>query len=348
MASITTTARPTTLGPTFSFYVPSTERALIARCADEADAVVVHGRNGPHVVAEMRSEGFTSVVLFDRATYERRAKPIAPQAWFEAQAQAGADRLLTPGRWVEWDKAGDALERAVDAVHGEAASVANVTLLLAVDSRWITDSAGLYRTLDVLQQVSEPVALVLSHRDDPLGAMAAVNNLLALTSNVRDLTFLRSDHGAIGAVAAGAAHGSTGLIPRYRHFVPPTVTGGGRTQDKTARVFVWDLMDWFTGFTIAGWGATGIDLNCPFDCCRGQSLTRFLDERLSADDHNRTVLARLARHVLDAEPRDRLGEFSRFCNKALDNYGPMGKLSDVTHPKPQLTQWAQFPLPQLR
>src|SRR5687767_4845884 len=190
----TTIARATTLDPTFSFYVPATDRVLIEKCAAEADAVVVHGRNGPEVVTEMRSAGFGGVVLFDRATYERRAKPIASQAWFEAQARAGADRLLTPGLWVEWDKSGDALRQAVDVVRSEAGTTPGVTLLLALDSRWITDSAGMYRTIDVLGQVPEPLALVLSHRDDPLGAMAAVNNLLAVTKNVKDLTLLRSDH----------------------------------------------------------------------------------------------------------------------------------------------------------
>jgi len=348
MALTTEKARATTLGPTFSFYVPATSPGLIKDCADAADAVVVHGPNGPQVVAEMRQDGFSGVVLFDRADYQRRAKPVGANAWFDAQARASADRLLTAGRWVEWATSGDAFLVAIDAVRAEAAETPGATLLLAVDSRWITNSDGIYRTIEILEQVPEPVALVLSHRDDPLGTMVAVNNLLALTKKVKRLSFLRSDHGAIGAVATGAAHGSTGLMPRYRHFVPPTVAPGGRGHDKTARVFVWDLMDWFTGFTIAGWGATGVDLNCTFSCCDGQSMARFFDERLSADDHNRTVLARLAAHVLDAEPEDRLGEFSWLCNRALKYYGPMGKLSDVTHPKAQLTQWAQFPYPQFR
>lgn len=348
MALTTTTAGATTLGPTFSFYVPATKAALIKECASAADAVVVHGPRGPEVVSQMRRDGFTGTVLFDRADYEPRAKPMPPNAWFDTQLGAGADRLLTGGRWVGWDTSGDALRIAVDAVRAEVEDVPNMTLLLAVDSRWLTNSDGLYRSIEILEQVPEPVALVLSHRDDPLGSMVAVNNLLALTRKVKRLSFLRSDHGAIGAVATGASHGSTGLMPRYRHFVPPTVTPGGRVHDKTARVFVRDLMDWFTGFTIAGWGATGVNLNCALDCCGGQSLARFFDERLSADDHNRTVLAWLAAHVLDSEPEDRLGEFSLLCNRALDHYGPMGKLSDVTHAKSQLEQWAQFPFPQLR
>lgn len=341
------TAKARTLRPTFSFYVPA-DRNLIGACAEAADAVAVRGPSGPNVVEAMRREGFDGIVLFDCANYERRAKPVAPQSWFEAQARAGADRLLTTGRWVEWDPMGDALSAAVDAARAEAAEVPGVTLVLAVDSRWLTNTDGIYRTIDILKDVPEPIALVLAHRDDPLGAMTAVNNLLALTTNVPNLSFLRSDHGAIGAVAIGAVHGSVGLIPRYRHFVPPSAVGGGRVNDRTARVFIFDLMDWFTGFTIAGWGASGVNINCRFDCCGGRSLARFFDDRLNADAHNLTVLAQLGNHVLGAEPEDRRAEFSKLCNMALAHYGPMGKLSDVTEPKSQITQWAQFTYPQLR
>lgn len=337
-----------TLGATFSFYVSGGKPELIAKCADSSDAVVVHGRKGPATVAQMRRGGFSGTVLFDRADYERTATAIDRGAWLDAQHEAGADRLLTSGRWVPWGNSVDAFELALDAARGDLDSTPDVTILLAVDSRWVTRSEGVCRMIEILRGVPEPVALVLSHRDDPLASMSAVSNLQALTANVGGLSFLRADHGAIGAVALGAAHGSTGLWPRYRHFVPPTVTSGGRVQDKTARVFVWDLMDWFTGFTIAGWGASGVDLECAFACCEGQPLSRFLDDRLRGDEHNRVVLGHLARHVLNADPFDRVGEFSALCNRALGNYGPMGKLTAVTSPKRQLEQWAQFPAAQLR
>lgn len=349
MSTVRTPQRVATLLPTFSFYVPSSDQNLIRGCAASADAVVVHGSAGPAVVCALRRDGFGGPALFDGAGYERRAKRLPPNAWFEAQAEAGADRLLTQGHWAEWNLADDTLSRSIEAARRDCRDFSAATLVLAIDSRWITNSEGLYRTIDVLSHVPEPVALVLSHRDDPLSAQTAVNNLLALTRNVKQLSILRSDHGAIGAVATGATHGSIGLAPRYRHLYPPYAkSGGGRPNDRTARVFVFDLMDWFTGFTIAGWGATGVNLACSFDCCDGQSLTRFFDDRLSADKHNRTVLAFVAEYVLDADPEDRLGEFSKLCNRALEHYGPMGKLSDVTVPKSQLEQWAQFPYPQLR
>jgi hypothetical protein len=349
MTATTYITRAATLAPSFSFYVPSTDINLITDCAEKADGVVVHGTQGPRVVEGMRRDGFSGVVLFDRGGYERGAASVDPAEWCEAQERAGADRILTSGHWAAWDDNVDALQMAVDAARQEVKSVPGASILLAVDSRWITNSKGLYRTISVLKEVPEPLAIVLSHRDDPLSAQEAVNNLLALTRNVPRLSFLRSDHGAIGAVAIGAIHGSIGLIPKYRHFVPPTAAGGG-IPDRTPRVFVWDLMDWFAASTIAGWGASSVSIKCTFDCCGGRGLDRFLDSRLvdEAGQHNRTVLSHLGAYILDAEPVDRRGEFSRLCNRALEHYGPMGKLSHVTRPKSQLLQWAQFAYPQFR
>ena len=138
MALTTTTAGATTLGPTFSFYVPATKTALIQECASAVDAVVVHGPKGPAVVSEMRRDGFNGTVLFDRADYERRAKPIAPAVWLEAQAAAGADRLLTPGRWVPFEGSSDVLRLAVAAVRADAESEPR----RVPRSSWLSTAAG--------------------------------------------------------------------------------------------------------------------------------------------------------------------------------------------------------------
>lgn len=119
MSLTTRTTKRRTLGGTFSFYVPSTDMALIASCAAVADAVVVHGPNGPRVIEALRREDFSGAVLFDRATYERRTARIDPGCWFEAQARAGADRLMTQGHWVEWDETGDALRTGIEAARGD-------------------------------------------------------------------------------------------------------------------------------------------------------------------------------------------------------------------------------------
>ena len=84
---------------------------------------------------------------------------------------------------------------------------------------------------------------------------------------------------------------------------------------------------------------------CEYGCCSGQSVERFLDDRLKAeaDLHNRTVLAAVAEEVLvypDAGQRRRA--FGQMCFQAVDLYGIMGGLTSAIKPKRQLCQWAQY------
>lgn len=342
MALTTTAHLPATLEDSFSFYLPATDARLVRACAELADAVVVKGPGGPKLVTAMSATGWTATVLFDRANYERGATPVEPDRWFEAQANAGADRLLTAGAWIPWDRSGEILLRAVEQEQRAASRAPGCTMLLALDCRWLR--AGLYSTIAALEGLDQPVALVLAHRGDPLGSSDAVNGLLALTRTISGLTVLRCDHGGIGAVAFGASHASMGLRTVYRHFVPPHVEARGIPNDRTARLFAWELMDWFSASRIAGWAAMEWTTSCALTCCGGQTLDRFLDDRLAADAglHNRTVLAHLANYVLGAPVTDRRRLFGRLCSDAVARYGPMGKLSEIIEPKAQLLQWAQF------
>lgn len=339
----TTVTDVLTMRSSFSFYVPSSEAHLIEPCAGVADATVIKGTDGPRMIQAMRSRGWSGSVLFDRAGYDPRTPAVEAERWLETQAAAGADRLLSPGRWIPWDESGDELKSGLDREHESVASATGTTLTLALDSRWLTK--GLYSTLEALGGLDAPVALVLAHTGDPLSAtVEVVNNLLALTRNVTDLTLLRSDHGAIGAVAFGAIHGSIGLRPTYRHFTPPRTQAWAIPGDKTPRVFVWDLMDWFTAHNVAGWTTAHVNLDCKLKCCGGQRIDRFLDERRAAEatQHNITVLAHLARFILDAPETDRRRLFGKLCAEAVGRYGTMGKISMRIEPKRQLLQWAQF------
>lgn len=344
MTTTNTRVLPSTLGASFSFYVPATNANLIRTCAAMADAVTVRGVDGPSAARLALGERWEGPLLFDRAGYERGVQITDAQAesWFEAQERARADRLLTPGRWIEWSKDSDALAVGLDREWTTSLRASGSTILLALDVRWLGKDS--LKTIATLAGTGLPLALVLGHRGDPLSANGVLDTLLQVMREIPNITILRSDHGAIGAIAFGAAHGSVGLRPGYRHFVPPATKGGGKPNDRTPRLFVWDLMDWFTGATIAGWGASSIRLECTFSCCKGARLDRFLDPAFEslADVHNRTVLSELANCVLDEEPEARRRAFARLCAEAVERYGPMGKLSDLIEPKQQLTQWAQW------
>lgn len=339
--STTTLTTPVTLSPSFSFYVQA-KREMIAAAALASDAACVRGIEGPTVVEQMRTTGWSRTALFDGAAYEQKVDRISDARWFEMQLDAGADRLLTQGSWIPWDPIGGAMREGIEREVKACAESPGSTVVLAIDNHWLT--RGIRTLISELTTIENPIALVLAHAGDPLSASGAVDALLALAKRFPSLSILRSDHGSIGAVAFGAIHASIGLTTTYRHFVPIGTRAGGRPGDRTSRLFLWDLMDWFTVATIAGWGATGVSLRCYFDCCGGAELLRFFDPLLdeAASNHNRTVLGALAEDILNAPVDDRPRRFASRCADAVALYGPMGKFSNTIEPKDQLVQWASY------
>lgn len=143
------------------------------------------------------------------------------------------------------------------------------------------------------------------------------------------------------ALAFGARHASIGLTSGDRHLYPPGSGGpSGKRSDRTVRLFSWDLLDWFTAATIAGWSASEISIACNFGCCEGQPLARFFDERraIEAETHNRTVLAHLAAYVINAPDEDRRRLFASLCSEAVERYDRLGSM--MIEPPGQLAAWA--------
>jgi hypothetical protein len=306
--------------------------------------MVVSGAAGPASVRFLRREGWEGIVLFDRAAYMANAGKIDPPRWFEEQEEAGADRLLTPGCWVD---AGNAHAPFGVQISNEVALARRhqATSVLCIDYRWLTKSSELDELRQVVERLDVPVALVLADQADPLGHPAAVDGLVSLTRRFEGLTVLRCDHGAIGALAFNAAHGSIGLQATHRHAVPPNKNASGIPNDRTARVFVRDLMDWFTASTIGGWSTTRVAPTCDCDSCQGERIDRYLDDRLKtqADLHNRLVLSELTLEILQVpDDSERRRAFGRLCGSAVERYGPMGNLVSEITPKAQLLQWAQY------
>lgn len=335
---MTTTAFvATTDRMSFSFYVDAGNVDSIRRCSEIADAVTLRGAGGPRSALALRRTGWNRPVLFDRCAYEKGAPDVDTESWYAEQTEAGADRLLTPGRWVPWSGGADGLGKQLRE-ELKLAEIKGATALIAVDYRWLTK--GIDTTLSHFRKAGHPIALALAHRDDPLSAGSAVDGLINICKSTEHLTVLRSDHGAVGALAFDAIHASLGLRTSTRHLYPPSAQGGGgRRDDPTPRLFVSQLLDWYTGFTIAGWSTSEIEIPCSQLCCQGASLARFLDARLAgeAEYHNELALAELATYVINAPPNDRRRLFAQRCKAAVDMYDRLGSMA--LRPKAQLEGW---------
>lgn len=252
------TRPPITLSETFSFYVPSSDNATLEVVGSMADGVTVKGPRGPQVIRNLRASGWDTPVIFDYSGYDPKTPRTDARRWFDEQAAAGADRLLSTGTWLGWDPGADLLQQAIETEAARCEHQPNATALFAIEHRWLTKAP--MDLAAALNDLGRPAALVLAHPTDPLSPTNAVQGLIALTRTVEGLTILRTDHGGFGALVYGARHAAVGMIGSYRHFVPPGRSGGGKINAPTARVFVRPLMDWFTALTIAGWTTAKVNL----------------------------------------------------------------------------------------
>ena len=324
--------------PTFSLYVtaPRSRRSLqiVGAAADLVGAVTVAGPKGPEVMRRQRDSGLDCSVLFDGMGYADSGVP-APADWVTVQRAAGADRPLLPGVFLEWDRNDNTAFLLAIGEQSRIARGLDAAQLFAIDVRWIARKPEV--VVDALMSTNEPAALVLVHRDDPLSDPRAIQGLRRVVQQVNRTSLLRSDHGAIGALAFGAEHASVGLKTSTRHYAPPG-KGARRRPGQSARLFVRPLIDWFLASDVAGWTAAGEAIVCNLPCCHGQSLARFLDPDLDADWHNMNALADLADYVINAPESDRASEFLSQCQSATSWYNLAG-FNGPEKPKAQLTGW---------
>lgn len=289
-------APPRVETPGFSFYLDSGRPDLIERAAAMADSVTIRGRSGPRVVEQLRRSGWQGEVMFDLAAYEKSGSSPGVDAWFEQQRLAGTRRVLSPGRWIDSSTDSKVFRQEVEdeLARIDVSGGSDASPVLALHHHWLTKHAEVVAS--VLTDIDRPAALVLGHGGDPLSVGGAVDGLIHITKVVPGLSLLRIDQGGVGGVAFGASHASFGLRPGNRHVVPPGKPAGGKRDDRSARLFVKDKLDWFTAFRIAGWASAEVPENCDLDCCGGEPLARFLDERRARDAeyHNMVALSDVA------------------------------------------------------
>lgn len=321
------------MSSTYGFYVTAANTSGFHKAAAFGDAITVAGPKGPESVRKARHHGFDGQVLFDGTGY--LGIDLDPATWIEQQRSASAARLWLPGVYVEWDRDNPTLSFRKIAHEADVARRYDAGMLLALDSRYIERHAS--DLAEAIGEASVPTAIVLSHRADPLASRSAVDGLRQIVRTVDDVSLLRADHGAIGALSCGATHASIGLTTTTRHLAPSGPVF--RKRNSSARMFVRRLLAWYLASDIAGWNAAGADISCGLECCDGRSLADYLDEDLDATLHNLHALSDLAEYVLHCDPVDRAALFLDETRQAVERYGLAG-FNGPEKPQPQLVAWA--------
>ncbi len=328
--------------PRLSFYLTnaSHERGegldLARKAARLAGALTIAGPEGPGRIHRLRALGVTVPIYFDAEGYKRQNVP-EPDEWVQTQRQVGgAVRALLPGVSLEWNDGEHQVLRRLIHEQGRLSEATDAVMLLAVDARIVGRQSQVL--IASIQATERPVAIVLAYGGDPLSLAGAVEGLQRLALQLEDVMLLRTDHGGIGALAFGAGHASIGLRTSTRHLVTAKFSAN-KKQEKSSRVFVPELMDWFIARDIASWRVAGLAFPCYLACCEGLTLDRFFDPDIDATPHNMHALEELARSVLGVNEIDRPKQFTNMCRTATQHYGP-GSIRNLYKPKRQLTSWA--------
>ena len=326
----------------FSFYLtePScrTGNGLeIARLAATlAGSLTIAGKKGPGKIHRLRALGIGVPILFDPEGYKGGDLP-EPEEWVRTQLEVGgAARALLPGALLTLDLDNPTAFTHAIYEQGRIAQTLGAVILVAVEAKVLVEHLDAF--IDAVGTTGQPIAIVLVDGRDPLALAGAVLGLQCCAQQIADLTLLRSDQGAIGAIACGARHASIGITTTTRHLTTFNYPPRGR-RDRSQRVFVLYAMDWFVARDIAAWRTAGLVFSCEFECCRGQTLDRFFDPDVDVRPHNMTALAQLALAVIEANPSERRQLFIDRCRVATLLYEP-GSVSNLVEPKPQLKNWA--------
>jgi len=260
------------------------DHLLVQVSADEADeALTLADRpgsgmvlSGPRSVSVARRLIRSSIpgvpLLCDRRRYAGRSRvsgcaPFDP-SWLEGQRKLGVPRVLSDSGYIG---PGD-VRALVATLDNTVAAGQDVTAVLPVHTNWLRRDLSTLIAEVAAHRV--PIALVLEHRDDPLGVLETVRGLVSLIRQSRDVGLLCSDVSALGGIAFGASWAAVGVRTSLRHLYPVNDGGFGH-QDGTPSALVDPALALIKVNKIAaGWAATPDDPTWACYCrtCHGRTL----------------------------------------------------------------------------
>lgn len=192
--------------------------------------LVVSGAEALKVIEYLRGRGYPAPLLADRQRYKGKRRKLACQpfdpGWISHQRRLGLPAIIPDAGYVaKHDLSGLRL------VLQRSAEIPGAVALLALANWWMYGE-GLRLLQAELRQTDVPVALVLEHRDDPLGAYRILQGVVALLRDGVMMIALRCDVSALGLIAHGALAAAYGSRTSIRHLYPVSSGGGGSSNTK--------------------------------------------------------------------------------------------------------------------
>jgi hypothetical protein len=328
-----------------AWYLSGDVSARVAEAhLDRIGRAVLRGRQGYALGRWLRNHGFEGRLWLDLARYEPERARSQDHTLFgderlNRQRDLEVDEVLSPGQLI---RTSSRLRSAVESESRWLDRVGGGRIVLALGRELVADHTPFVAAR--LAAAPYPLAITLEDTDYPFDRAGVVAGMADLIDAVDDLYLLRTDLGALGAVAAGAGLGAVGTAPGVRRVKR-------RRQERTRggpgpapSVFVEDLLCFRLGTYLDEWPGDAT-VRCRRPCCDGKPLRRFTGFHLAEDVliHNLHAVAAVADHVLDRAPEERLAAFGELCRSAIEAHGSWAVLARrPLRVKPHLTAWERL------
>ena len=259
---------------------------MAATAASPASGIVVRNSSPLDALARSRARGYPSRIVLDVGAWTTRVATrrsptvlhapgaltqISLDSWASDLLGAGADAVLTPGKFVPADHWA-ALRAVLDA--GEETSLPGVITLVATDAAML-DSACLPAFSKILSGASRPLALLFAARDKPLARWGRPAALRQVVSAVPGCLLLGAEPiiaaDAFARGASGAAIGISGGLRRPRR--PGDQGGPNNAAGFVPGLFLRDLWEHRSPGIYADWYANSPSPTCG--ACGGRALDEF-------------------------------------------------------------------------
>lgn len=298
--------------------------------AEQADAVsladvtgrpggglVVSGADALKVIEYLRWRGYPAVLLADRQAYKGKRRKLARQPfdpdWISRQQRLGLPAVIPDAGYVA---AHDLI--GLRLVLQRSAEIPGAVALLALANWWLYDE-GLRLLQAELRQKDVPVALVLEHRDDPLGAFRILSGVVDLLRAGVTMLPLRCDVSSLGLLSHGALAAAYGSRTSIRHLYPVSDGGGGNGNARESALWPTGTALHYRDLLYDAVSARPHDpwWECWCRVCNGQRLDRLSTSLIEeVRQHNSASLLDLRAELAEIPQDKRPQWWTRRCRDA--------------------------------
>lgn len=291
--------------------------SLASVAAQPLSGLVVSGADALKVIEYLQGRQYPAVLLADRQRYKGKRRKLASQPfdpdWISRQRRLGLPAIVPDAGYVaERDLMGLRL------VLQRSTAIQGAVALLALANWWMYDE-GLRLLQAELRETDVPLALVLEHRNDPLGVQRILQGVVTLLQAGTTMIVLRCDVSALGLIAYGALAAAYGSRSSIRHLYP--LSGGGGGNGNARESALWPagtalhyrdiLYDVVTASpNLSCW-------SCSCKVCGGQRLDRLSTSLIEeVRQHNSASLLDLHGELASIASSDRPQWWKRHCRDA--------------------------------